>query len=399
MLEQSRQNDSLLKFYLFTFVAVSIAGLWWMYRDGMVWNDFPTHWRICAYTLRGIDTYALRGSEDFLPEIGYIYSGFHASPWGCLLQNICFGGFLSFEGAKIYFLAVNALVLIAASCLLSRKIAAISPGLSVTAFVMSLLSTEFYVSVRGGNIGGVICAFLVMAWLLCDDHPYISGILIAFAMIKPQVALIVCIAMLLMRKIKPLVTGAIIDISAWGIVSLMTGNGMIELLREFMFMSNPQGVKFLPFAGIFTLLIDDFFASILMSMLAGIIFVVVLFYFLPKNMPEMFKMYPAFMAVTFWSYSYANDRYVMILPALLCFFLMLRSSGTLRVLWLICGMWCSFALIIWTAMLYMFMFLNPALSYEYSAKVCSRTVYELVVIVIGIFICVELRRIYGEAKL
>lgn len=67
-LSNSRKN-----FFILIFTPLSIFSLLYIFHDGINWTDLPTQWRICAYTLKGIDIYSLRGSSDFLPEIGYIY--------------------------------------------------------------------------------------------------------------------------------------------------------------------------------------------------------------------------------------------------------------------------------------------------------------------------------------
>lgn len=367
----------------------------YIFHDGINWTDLPTQWRICAYTLKGINIYSLRGSSDFLPEIGYIYAGFHASPWGCLLQNIFYGGFLRFEVARYYFLAANSFVLALASYVLSAKTSSLK--IKDCVLVTSLLSLDFFISLHEGNAGGMVCAFLIMAWLLCDEHEYISGVLIAFAMIKPQDALIVCILMLVMKKIKPLVVGAVIDISAWGIVSFLTGKSMFELLNEFLFMPGRTGHP--PFAGIFTILTDNFYAAAAMSMIAGIIFAVALYMLLSDGMPEIFKAYPAFMTVTFWCYSHWNDCYVLVLPACLCLWLMLQ--GRRGIFWLLCGIWCSSGLVIKSVITRLILFFIGEIRQGepyIRAYLQAKTLYELVIIIIGIFACLELRRIYSESR-
>ncbi|MBR0150651.1 MAG: DUF2029 domain-containing protein [Synergistaceae bacterium] len=383
------------KLYQLTFVALSVLSIIYLFFFSRAVDyllcDLETQWRVCAYTLRGVDIYALRGSDDFIPEIGYIYVGFHASPWGCLLENVFYGGFLSYEAAKAYFITVNLTILLTASLVLRAKATSLNVG--SWAFILSLFSLDFFASVSMGNAGGMICAFLLIAWLICDDHPYIAGVLVAFAMVKPQVALIVCVMFLMMRRVKPLITGAVVDISAWFAVSLLTGKGMFELLREFLFMSSEKvGTPFS--AGIFTIMFDNFMYATYASMIAGVIFVAVLYALLPRNMPEMFKIYPAFMAVAFWCYSQANDNYVHVLPACVCVWLL--TLGNKRLLWLLCAMWCSFGLHIRSGIRRLIMLADPVLTYGDSARF-AMTLYELVIIAIGFMICVELRRIYGGA--
>ena len=396
MINAKVSRFSYLTAIIFSFSFLGAFGLCWLFHDGMAWSDFPVQWRVCAYTLRGIDIYALRGGGEVLQEIGAIRPGFHASPWGCLLQNIFYGGFLSFKSAGIYFVIVNAAVVILASLILFTKLKTLSPNTALCAFIISVMSADFFSSLDEGNAGGMICAFLLTACIL-DDMPYISGVLIAFAMVKPQDALIVCIALLIMKRLKPLVIAAVIDISAWGIVSIMTHKGMIELLREFLFMP-AEKVSRPPFAGIFTLLIDEFMPAAVMSMLAGLVFVIILLVLLPKDMPEMFRIYPAFAAVTFWCYSYSNDCYILVLPASLCIYLMFRSKKVFHgILWLLCGTYFITGLHFRSITARVLMFVNSGLSYT-TAHVYARTFYELGIIAASIIICFALRSIYGGSK-
>ena len=106
--------------------------------------------------------------------------------------------------------------------------------------------------------------------LPCDEHEYLSGILLAFAMIKPQDTVIVCLVFLMMKKFKPLIVAAVIDVSAWFAVSVLTRKGMLELLRLFLF--SPHRNESASFSGIFTLAFEPM-TAIAASMLFGIIFV------------------------------------------------------------------------------------------------------------------------------
>ena len=298
------------------------------------------------------------------------------------------------ETAKIYFLAVNAVALSTASYLLFVKTLSLHIGECV--LITSILSMNFFHSVYFGNAGGVMCAFLVIAWLICDRHQYIAGVLIALSMVKPQDALIVCIFLLMMKRIKPLIIGAVIDISAWLATSVLTGKGMLELVKEFLFMPSEKVGS--PFAGIFTILADNFLLAAFMSMAAGIIFVIALYMLLPDEMPEIFKAYPAFMTVTFWCYSSFNDCYVLILPACLCLLLMYWSDSFIRSsFWFLGSMWCSLGFIIASILTRIFMVLNSGLSKD-SAYIYAQNLYEFGVIILGVIMCFELRRIYSEAK-
>ena len=397
-------KDFKLNYYLVIFLAIylSLSFRAIYILSDIAYTDFATQWRICAYTLKGINIYSLRGSSEFIPEIGEISSGFHASPWGCLLQNIFYGGFLSLDNAKIYFVIASIIVLITASCVIYSKVKKFSSHLALITLIISLFSPFYMMSFHEGNAGGMICAFLLMAWALCDEHKFISGVLIAFAMVKPQDAGIICIAFLLLKKFAPVIIAAVIDIISWLIVSILTHSNMLQLLRDFISGSN---VNFNPnpFAGIFHFATNNLMIAMFASMLFGIIFAGLIIKFLPDNMPEFFKIYPAFMAVTFWSYSYNNDCYVLILPASLCLWLMMTSKRAW--LWTLgnLGMLCSFSLYIFRGLNTNHVQAVNAVSSNSDSiiiihKHLSRNIYEAGIILLGIIMCLELRKIFNDKE-
>ena len=370
---------------LIFFVMLSTFSFWWLLHDGLAWYDFPGQWRFGAYTFRGIDIYTLRGSKDFLPEIGEIGAGFHAIPWGLVLQNVFYGGFLPYELAVKYFIAVNILLLLVASWLLCRKAQGLSQNLGIYAFVMSVLSVDFLIGLHAGNAGAAVCACLVIAWILRDEHEYIAGIFAGVAMIKPQIALIVCFAFLLHKNFKTLITAAVVDIAGWLASSFMLKKGVIDLLIEFLSASERQTGFF---RGIFHLAFDNYVTSIVMSMLLGVIFIVIMYKCLPGSMPSLFKMYPSCIAVTFWCYSYSTDCYILIVLASLCIWLMLQSIGTgRRLFWFLSAVYCSNAVSTWSR-LHNILYSLFAASWH-----VSRTIYEIGLIILGIIICVELRHV------
>ena len=132
-------------------------------------------------------------------------------------------------------------------------------------------------------------------------------------------------------------------------------------------------------------------------MIFGIIFVYVMYRYLPADMPEMFKIYPPFMAMTFWSYSYVLDSYVLIIPACICLWLMIRSGGLSGfTFWMLGGMFCVEGAFIRSAIYRVFMRMYSSLTYPKAYDI-ARTIYELGIIAIGIALCLKLRHVYKEA--
>ena len=380
------KRNTLQKICALVFIVLSLLSAVHLFGHGLNWTDQPLQWRICVYTLRGIDIYSLRDSSSLLADIGEIGAGFHAAPWGCLLQTVFYGGFLSYEVSRIYFVVANIVVLVVASLVLYIKSRKSLPELGGLTLLISLLSADFMMSLYLCNAGGMIAAFMLIAWLISDEHEYLSGILLGFAMIKPQDAAIVCLVFLMMRKFKPLIVAAAIDLSAWFAVSILTHKGMLELLQAFLFSPHRNEGKI--FAGIFTLVFANPMAAMSASMIFGILFVYLLHRGLPAEMPSLFKIYPAFIAVTFWSYSTVNDYYVLIVPAALCAYLMMRTG---KIFWLFSSVYCAYGIIIRSI-------LRRAMSLPGGQLNIPLTIHEAGLIILGVIICLELRHIYSKVK-
>ncbi len=386
------------RYFMFAFFAVlSLFSYYYIFfighrgQAGLTWCDFITQRAVCEYTLKGFNVYALRGTS-FAEDI---YMGFHAVPWGCFLGNIFYPGFLSLEAGKIYFLFMNITVLIAASYIFYRKAKAVSGELGFFALMMSLLSVDFLFALYMGNGGFIVCAFMLIAWALCDEHPYLAGALIGLAMIKPQTAGLFCLSMLLMKHIKPLIIGAAVDIAAWLAVSVITNTGMLELLYEFLFSSDSLSMTN---AGVFSFAFSNQLVSMGMSMMLGIIFVSVLQAYTPENVPEYFRIYPAMLASAFWCYGNITEGYVLLLPAVICLWMMMKQHSELkRFTWFSLCVWCAYGPVIRSVMRRILHTLYRTLAHDsVISRQLPRTVYEIGLIAIGIMICIELRQTYME---
>lgn len=285
-----------------------------------VFLDLKMQSRLCAYTLHGIDPYPQIGVEPpLLPEVGSIMKDFGTSPWGLILGNIFYPAFLPLELAEIYFVALNIALMSTTAFLVwnaSRKISARLAVISITLFILpaGLMRTIWW-----GNAGGCIICLLIICCVICDRRPILTGVLLSLAMIKPQVALTFCILFLLQRRFKVVLTAAAIDIGAWLIASALTGTAPITLLSE-MFEANIGGGSH--FSGFLILFFAaDPMQSIYASMAVGT--VLIIFLHCCSTERSFLSMYPACVAASIWSYSTGNEDFILTLPALLCFHIML----------------------------------------------------------------------------
>ena len=285
-------------------------------------TDFQGQRALCAYTLRGIDPYPQIGIEPpLLPDVGSIPMFFGTSPWGLTLNNLFYPAFLPFELAQNYFWELNAVVLLMTALVLYEASKETDARLGRIALALFALPAPFVLAVWYGNAGGMICCLLLICCAICDRRPVLTGILLGVAMIKPQTALPFCILFLFQRRFKILLTAAAIDIGAWLMASALTGTNPITLMIEMLDANIGGGMMF---SGLLSLFVDEPMRSIYLSMTVGVIFIVVLHY--RSTEQNFLSMYPACVAAIFWSYSTGNEIFILILPALNCFRIMLEDN-------------------------------------------------------------------------
>ena len=423
-------NDRKINLMLIMLVTLNIlACAISLFETPHIYQDLLGQWKLCAYALRGIDPYPLIGAEvPFVKELGIIPANWGTTPYGLLLGNLFYAGFLAmstaelipstpfstskdlaayrvdnvaFEPAEIYFIALNVILLLATAVIIfqtfknfSRKSAWTSAFLAIFS---SLLMTPL---INTGNAGGIICCLLILICLLQEDYPKLSGILLAFAMVKPQLALIFCVTLLLMRRFKIILIAAAIDITAWLIVSFMLQTSPITLLTEFL-ATGAGGSN--NYAGIFTLFTaSDYRLAMLLSMFAGIVYVFIGHKFLSDCKIGAFKFFPACIASTFWCYSFYNDFYILILPIAVCVYLMIESNEFTipfgAALFMTIGFFLLTAFrtqifsLLGNVDWYAFLNLKPGPSYLVNTWII-RTFFEGFVILIGLYLCRRLKNI------
>ena len=280
--------------------ALNLIAIVLLVDRGIFFDDFTGQWQLCAYALRGIDPYPLIGIETPpIEELGAIPRGWGTAPWGLLLGNFFYAGFLKLDAAQAFFFVLNLMWLILTASLFFVKTRELSTA------AMFLCSAGFLIAMCTGNAGGMICAILLICSLIAESLPIFAGVLLAMAMVKPQVALAFCVLFLIRRQWKLLITAALIDLAAWLGSAMLVDRSPLVLLQEF-FAANVGGGS--QFSGIFTLLLDNPMHAMLLSMAVGAAFIAFL-----RTTDA------ACLASAFWSYSYFNEFYALTLPAANCF--------------------------------------------------------------------------------
>ena len=92
-----------------------VCAVLFVFLEGYTKGDVRGHWRICRYTLEGLNPYLLIGQPAAIESVGAIPAAFSTVPWSCVFGSVFYAGFLPLEGAYVYifvmhFVAVAAFV-------------------------------------------------------------------------------------------------------------------------------------------------------------------------------------------------------------------------------------------------------------------------------------------------
>jgi hypothetical protein len=282
-------------------------------------QDLLGHWRICAYTLRGFDPFPLIGQAAPLAEIGEIPRMFATVPWACVFGNLFYAGFLPYEYAQMYVTALHVVILTVTIFAVYRKCTpAAGSRRRILVPLVFLSNLAFYRSLRLGNLAAPVCFFVVLAILYAEEKPVLSGVLMGLALLKPQIAGIVCVALLLQRRFKLLGAAALVVLLGWAATCALTATPPLTLLREALAGADGQPMRYL---GLLTGLPLRAAHVLILNAVLGAAYVCVLHLrFGRKSAAEarLAVLGAACVASAFWSYKGGVcDFTMLIFPALL----------------------------------------------------------------------------------
>ncbi len=331
MISKLKSKNFLILAGLFTLCTV-VNILLYIYLGGYSGLDLRGHWSICAHTLRGINPYTLIGEETFVDGLTDIPLGFSVVPWGCLLGNAFYGGFLSVTAAAVYNAVLHFLFLVAAVMVVKKCFSEYfkSKKQLILSLLILISHFSFMYSIYFGNAGGIICCMLIMSILLSENHPIPSALLLAVSMSKPQIAAIICIVFLLNKKFTVLGIAAAIDIAAWIGMGFLTDTNIIELLLQTFSSGTASDAQYLGLFSVLQYIGIPKMAVLAANVLFGVSYTVIMRLYLKSKGHEKgnsFVLYvPACIASVFWIYKNGTD-YMILSFAVIFFVLMILKNN------------------------------------------------------------------------
>ena len=274
-------------------------------------------------------------------------------PYGRIIGNLVIPGYLSYTGARIYYFVEMAVVIffifreILAS-LRERVIFLNEKRRIIATICVIFIPWHWADALLVGNIGGILALFCILAAFYVKKHENIAAILLALAMIKPQIGLIFLFTLFLKRKFKLAFKVILIDVVGWVIYSVysffvMEINGMdtgilenlndvINTVSGYGSNSSAQGTDegaWYFYYGLFNPLISKgvpVYVVLVLSALTGAAFIVFFLYLFRKN-KEISNDYVILFSITslaslFWCYKSQSDAIVLILCNLMVLYLL-----------------------------------------------------------------------------
>lgn len=359
--------------------------------------DLKHHWRLCAYTLNGVDPFPLIGEKGTIEAIGSIREGFSTSPWGLFLGNLFYPGWMPMQYAGIYNFALHFVVLLLTEAVIWLKFRGIiSKNMRAALMLLPLGHFSFVYSLRFGNCGAILCYLLIIAVCIYKEHPYMAAVCVGLAMIKPQIAVPVCVVFLLEKQWAVLFAGAAIDVIGWGAASFLTGVSPLKLLGE-MFQYGTVSSK--QFLGVLSVLrYTGISESVIMVINAGIglgLTVGLWLYLKQKNLQgsPWIRFMPSCIASTIWCYKNGTDFAVLALCSAFAFFLCIREDTTWRewILSLFCLGFLQMGRAVTSAGVSVALALNMG-------RDTFKSMESLLLILIAVYICISWVKIYERGE-
>ena len=306
-----------------------------IYIYGIPASDFQWIWKECACALKGIDVATAIRESRIIDGIGAMPPTIATVPWGRILGNVVHAGFLPEKLAFIYGVIIYTISIVFTWYIVTKKMVEnnfLSRINTIVLCMLILLGSFYWVDdITFMNNGFIISFLVLLAMMVVDEHEYIAGFLLAIAMLKPQIALLFYITLLLKKKYRTIISSGIWCLISWAIYLLYVGGNPINQLMELLQQSGEKAAGFIWFGYWDFLTRFGVSGTIAMfcSMIMGIVVTAVLSCYLIKkgfgNDTIIMCSVPA-MISTGWCYKSTSDWIILCFPLLIIFYL-LRYAG------------------------------------------------------------------------
>lgn len=298
--------------------------------------DQRWRWAECRWLMQGIDPMdAVRGlvsTSDTAMQLPEIAGAF---PWAYVLGiPLCFA-FLPASAAwtltLVSYIGIAAGLALAGYTFVLRKTCC--RLLAVWSVLFLLASPIFHASFLTGNYGFFCGLLLIAAVCIAPAHPVLAGVCLLFASVKPQLAALFYLALLLDHHWKPVLLGGLGTLGAWGIAAAACHTSPLMMLYDTFAQSTSMFDITYSF-GLFTHTLPRTLGMFLSMAVCTLLMTLACLWLRRKReaLPHWKPLYyslPAVFSVS-WTYCNQQDHSVLFLLdalVLLCLWGIIRSRG------------------------------------------------------------------------
>lgn len=313
-------------FFIFIRIGVLVSFITLVIHAAASGIDFLDHewiWKECACTLKGIDAAEAMRTGMAVEGVGALPPASSTLPWTKVMGVLVHGAFLNYMMSCFYYSALNILTFVIVLWLVYRKLYDHYSDKVIAELGVFGMLTSWYITdwILKGNNATLVCLFVIGAICLLDTHENWSGILLAFAMIKPQIAGPFFLVLMLKKKWRLVIISGGITLLCWGASVWITGIGPIRQLSNILYLRVNLNESYLVY-GIFDGLQSFGVSSTVVlgaSMLFGIGITLILVSMLERKgvTQGVFTIYviPAIVSV-FWCYKSQCDYNILMIVAI-----------------------------------------------------------------------------------
>ena len=271
-------------------------------------------------------------------------------PWSRVLGIVIHGAFFDLTASRLYACVLYFIVISLTSIVVCKTIANKSISIRLSVILIFLSSWYYTYLVCAFNNGSMVCILIILALALIDEHPILTGIIMAFAMVKAQIAIPFFVIFLLRGKWRTINTSVIIVVGSWITYCFLTASTPIEqiinLLSGQMSESDASFLRYGMFD--FILLFDNTkaFVALILSVVGGLILLVFMeLKVIPAEMKKRYK-YLSFVGPSIccllWFYTTKCDYLILTIVALGLMEWWIRSQKSMRdTLFILCVFCCT----------------------------------------------------------
>lgn len=304
-------------------------------------GDGFLRWQECACILHGIYPIdIILGRTPAIAEFGVFDNSITTIPWSYLLCNIFYPGFLSWNIAKIWCLCLFSIWSILCVFTLYKKF----PRTSHNKSLAVILCIQFFVHFGWGsslnklNNGMFSILAILTILILMEYYPHnlkselLIAIFMTLAMLKPQVALLFYIPLLIQKYYKSiLISGSILLLSWLGVSAIINVSPLIILLEQFQIGTDLKYTSVYVYYGILDFLTNFGISTSFIMLTEAAIFIPIVFIlcyrFRQSSTWVVFSVPSIFML--FWCYHH-NTEVQIVGFSIICITYLLFTDSSLK---------------------------------------------------------------------